>query len=139
MPTDRIKLEVTESVIMDNPDRVGSILGEIKQTGSLLSLDDFGTGYSSFSYLHQYPFDVLKVDRSFVSRMATNPRNRGIVRAIVGLAHDLGMEVVAEGIEKDDEADALRKLGCEYGQGYRFSKPLSADDATAFLQRPKAA
>jgi len=139
VPTDRIKLEVTESVIMDNPDRVGSILGEIKQTGSLLSLDDFGTGYSSFSYLHQYPFDVLKVDRSFVSRMATNPRNRGIVRAIVGLAHDLGMEVVAEGIEKDEEIKLLREIGCEYGQGYRFSKPLSADDATAFLQRPKAA
>jgi EAL domain-containing protein (putative c-di-GMP-specific phosphodiesterase class I)/CRP-like cAMP-binding protein len=137
VPAHQIKLEVTESVIMDNPERVGSILGEIKQTGSKLSLDDFGTGYSSFSYLHQYPFDVLKVDRSFVSRMVGSPRNQGIVRAIVGLAHDLGMEVVAEGIEKDEEAAALRDLGCEYGQGYRFSKPLSADDATAFLQRPQ--
>ena len=140
VPTDQVKLEVTESIIMDNPDRVGDILSEIKQTGSRLSLDDFGTGYSSFSYLHQYPFDVLKVDRSFVSRMVGNRRNHDIVRAIVGLAHDLGMEVVAEGIEKDEEAEALRKLDCEYGQGYRFSKPLSADDATQFLQqRPKAA
>ena len=140
VPPDQVKLEVTESIIMDNPDRVGDILTEIKQTGSRLSLDDFGTGYSSFSYLHQYPFDVLKVDRSFVSRMVGNRRNHDIVRAIVGLAHDLGMEVVAEGIEKDEEADALRKLDCEYGQGYRFSKPLSAEDATAFLQqRPKAA
>ncbi|MEJ0068656.1 MAG: EAL domain-containing protein [Pseudomonadota bacterium] len=137
VPTQQIKLEVTESVIMDNPERVGSILGEIKQTGSKLSLDDFGTGYSSFSYLHQYPFDVLKVDRSFVSRMIGSKRNQGIVRAIVGLAHDLGMEVVAEGIEKDEEATALREIGCEYGQGYRFSKPLSADDATTFLQRPQ--
>ena len=138
VPAKQIKLEVTERVIMDNPERVGSILGEIKQTGSLLSLDDFGTGYSSFSYLHQYPFDVLKVDRSFVSRMVASPRNQGIVRAIVGLAHDLGMEVVAEGIEKDEEATLLRDLGCEYGQGYRFSKPLSADDAAAFLQRKAA-
>jgi EAL domain-containing protein (putative c-di-GMP-specific phosphodiesterase class I) len=137
VPTKQIKLEVTESIIMDNPERVGSILGEIKQTGSLLSLDDFGTGYSSFSYLHQYPFDVLKVDRSFVSRIVGSQRNHDIVRAIVGLAHDLGMEVVAEGIEKDEEADALRTLGCEFGQGYRFAKPLSADDATAFLQRGK--
>ncbi|MBV8165914.1 MAG: EAL domain-containing protein, partial [Alphaproteobacteria bacterium] len=137
VPSQQIKLEVTESVIMDNPDRVGSILGEIKQTGSLLSLDDFGTGYSSFSYLHQYPFDVLKVDRSFVSRIIGSQRNHDIVRAIVGLAHDLGMEVVAEGIEKDEEADMLRTLGCEYGQGYRFAKPLGAEDATAFLQRGK--
>jgi EAL domain-containing protein (putative c-di-GMP-specific phosphodiesterase class I)/CRP-like cAMP-binding protein len=135
VPTSQIKLEVTESIIMDNPERVGSILGEIKQTGSLLSLDDFGTGYSSFSYLHQYPFDVLKVDRSFVSRIVGSQRNHDIVRAIVGLAHDLGMEVVAEGIEKDEEAATLRTLGCEYGQGYRFSKPLSTEDATAFLQR----
>ena len=137
VPTSQIKLEVTESIIMDNPERVGSILGEIKQTGSLLSLDDFGTGYSSFSYLHQYPFDVLKVDRSFVSRIIGSQRNHDIVRAIVGLAHDLGMEVVAEGIEKDEEADMLRTLGCEYGQGYRFAKPLGAEDATAFLQRGK--
>ncbi len=137
VPTNQIKLEVTESIIMDNPERVGDILNEIKQTGSRLSLDDFGTGYSSFSYLHQYPFDVLKVDRSFVSRIVGSERNLGIVRAIIGLAHDLGMEVVAEGIEKDEEADVLRKLGCEYGQGYRFAKPLSAEDATAFLQRPR--
>ncbi|MBI3514926.1 MAG: EAL domain-containing protein [Proteobacteria bacterium] len=137
VPTNQVKLEVTESIIMDNPERVGGILGEIKQTGSLLSLDDFGTGYSSFSYLHQYPFDVLKVDRSFVSRIVGSQRNHDIVRAIVGLAHDLGMEVVAEGIEKDEEAETLRKLGCEYGQGYRFAKPLSADDATAFMQRGK--
>jgi EAL domain-containing protein (putative c-di-GMP-specific phosphodiesterase class I) len=139
VPTDQVKLEVTESIIMDNPDHVGDILGQIKQTGSRLSLDDFGTGYSSFSYLHQYPFDVLKVDRSFVSRMVGSRRNHDIVRAIVGLAHDLGMEVVAEGIEEDDEADVLRQLGCEYGQGYRFSKPLSAADATAFLANAKAA
>ena len=139
VPSEQIKLEVTESVIMDNPDHVGSILNEIKQTGSRLSLDDFGTGYSSFSYLHQYPFDVLKVDRSFVSRMVASPRNQGIVRAIIGLAHDLDMEVVAEGIEKEDEVHLLRALGCEYGQGFRFSKPLSADDATAFLQRSMAA
>jgi EAL domain-containing protein (putative c-di-GMP-specific phosphodiesterase class I)/CRP-like cAMP-binding protein len=138
VPTKQIKLEVTESVIMDNPERVGSILGEIKQTGSRLSLDDFGTGYSSFSYLHQYPFDVLKVDRSFVCRMVESTRNQGIVRAIVGLAHDLGMEVVAEGIERAEEADLLREIGCEFGQGYRFSKPLSAADATAFLQRKAA-
>jgi diguanylate cyclase len=139
VPTDQIKLEVTESIIMDNPERVGDILGQIKQTGSRLSLDDFGTGYSSFSYLHQYPFDVLKVDRSFVSRVVASRRNHDIVRAIVGLAHDLGMEVVAEGIERDEETDVLRQLGCEYGQGYRFAKPLSPDDATAFLANGKAA
>jgi EAL domain-containing protein (putative c-di-GMP-specific phosphodiesterase class I) len=138
VPSQQIKLEVTESVIMDNPVRAGAILEVIKQAGALLSLDDFGTGYSSFSYLHQYPFDVLKVDRAFVSRITAGRRHLDIVRAIIGLAHDLGMEVVAEGIEKDAEADALRALGCEYGQGYHFSKPLTADDATKFLQRGKA-
>ena len=97
-------------------------------------MDDFGTGFSSFSYLHRFPMDTLKVDRSFVSSMSKSGKNREIVSTIVMLGHKLGMDVVAEGIETEEEMKILQSLNCEYGQGYFFSKPLSASDATKLIQ-----
>jgi EAL domain-containing protein (putative c-di-GMP-specific phosphodiesterase class I) len=89
-----------------------------------LYMDDFGTGYSSLSYLHNFPIDVLKIDRSFVSRMGSEGQNSEIVRTILGLARNLNLRVVAEGIESPEQMRQLRRMGCHYGQGYFFSKPL---------------
>jgi EAL domain-containing protein (putative c-di-GMP-specific phosphodiesterase class I) len=109
------------------------MLKQIKDLGVQISIDDFGTGYSSLSYLHRLPIDLLKVDRSFVSAMEQNSENGEIVRTIVALAKALGLNVVAEGIESIDQFHQLRILGCEFGQGYLFSKPLKVTDAEKLL------
>jgi EAL domain-containing protein (putative c-di-GMP-specific phosphodiesterase class I) len=100
-----------------------------------LSIDDFGTGYSSLSYLHKFPLNYLKIDRSFVSRMATADDNSEIVRTIATLAHNLGMEVIAEGIETEEQHQQLKALGCEYGQGYLFSRPVDDRGAEHLLAK----
>src|SRR5262249_32835057 len=128
-----VKLEITESVLMDNPDAVTSTLEELRALGSQLSLDDFGTGYSSLNYLHRFPLDTLKIDRSFVSRMDTEDEGKAIVQTIVTLAHQLGLDVVAEGVDSAQHLLHLRALGCEYGQGYFVSKPLDAETVGALL------
>ena len=120
-----LKLEITESMVMDNVESAIAMLENLKLLGIKLSMDDFGTGFSSFSYLHRFPMDTLKVDRSFVSNMSRAAKNIEIVSTIVMLAHKLGMDVVAEGIETPEEKDILKALKCEYGQGYFFSKPIS--------------
>lgn len=125
----RLKLEITESAVMENAEMVVSMLKELKGLGVQLSIDDFGTGYSSLSYLHKFPIDTLKVDRSFVSTMENGSENGEIVRTIVGLAKTLGMNVIAEGIETMHQIHQLRILGCEYGQGYLFSRPVPIDEA----------
>ena len=119
-----LKLEITESMVMENVNEAIAILDNLKQLGLNLSMDDFGTGFSSFSYLHRFSMDTLKVDRSFVSNMNQSRKNFEIVSTIILLAHKLGMDVVAEGIETDLEKIALKELDCEYGQGYLFAKPL---------------
>jgi len=130
-----LKLEITESAIMKNTESVPILLDKIKQNKILLAIDDFGTGYSSLSYLHRFPIDTLKIDRSFVSRMSLDEENLEIVRLIVTLAHTLGMDVTAEGVENIEQVDLLKKLGCEYGQGYFFAKPLDYKAATEFLEK----
>jgi diguanylate cyclase (GGDEF)-like protein len=130
-----LKIEVTESVIMGQTEVAAERLQEIKQRGMCLSMDDFGTGYSSLSYLHKFPFDVLKIDRSFVSRVGTVGENGEIVSTIVALAHNLGMKVVAEGVETAAQVEHLRSLRCEYAQGFYFSKPLRAEAAATILSR----
>lgn len=128
-----LKLEITESVVMDNIATATEMLKQLRSLGIKLSIDDFGTGYSSLSYLHRFPIDTLKIDRSFVSQMADNNENIEIVRTIVMLAQNLGMDVVAEGVETKEQLALLRKLGCENGQGFFFSRPAYASGAEKII------
>ena len=125
-----LKLEITESMVMENIHEAILMLNNLKSLGIKLSLDDFGTGFSSFSYLHRFPMDTLKVDRSFVSNMNQGNKNFEIVSSIVLLSHKLGMDVIAEGIETELEKVILQSLDCGYGQGYLFAKPLPVAEVT---------
>src|SRR5205085_11972984 len=127
LPAHCLKLEITETHIMENTDMAVTTLNRLRHLGIQISLDDFGTGYSSLSYLHRLPIDFLKIDRSFVSRMSECTENWEIVSTIIKLAQNLRMQVVAEGIETVEQLDQLERLNCEFGQGYHFSKPLDAD------------
>jgi diguanylate cyclase (GGDEF)-like protein/PAS domain S-box-containing protein len=129
-----LKLEVTESAIMENPDQAAAILNGLRDMGVQLSLDDFGTGYSSLSYLHRFPFHDLKIDRSFVSKLEAGDKDSEIVKVINSLAKNLGMDVVAEGIETEAQWSLLRDLACRYGQGYLFSKPLEDGAARKLIE-----
>jgi diguanylate cyclase (GGDEF)-like protein/PAS domain S-box-containing protein len=124
-----IKLELTESAVMDKAEQSIRLLRDLRALGIKLSIDDFGTGYSSLSYLHKLPIDSLKVDRSFVSAMHQSEENRAIVRIIMDLARLLGFDVIAEGIETSADANLLRALACDYGQGYHFARPLPPEEA----------
>jgi diguanylate cyclase (GGDEF)-like protein/PAS domain S-box-containing protein len=128
-----VKLEITESVVMENIDTATDMLRQLRALGVKLAIDDFGTGYSSLSYLHRFPIDTLKIDRSFVTRMSENNENTEIVRTIIVLAQNLGMDVVAEGVETNEQLVLLQKLGCENGQGYFFSKPVNNDGAEKII------
>jgi EAL domain-containing protein (putative c-di-GMP-specific phosphodiesterase class I) len=128
-----LKLEITESAMMENPEEVVNTLVRLKSLGIQLSIDDFGTGYSSLSYLHRFPVDTLKVDRSFVIAMDKGSENGEIIKTIVSMAQTLRMKVIAEGIETIDHLHKLRILGCNYGQGYLLSRPVPANDAEKFL------
>ena len=110
-----------------------SMLLQLKTLGVKVGIDDFGTGYSSLSYLHQFPIDTLKVDRSFVSRMGPNGENSELVRTIVTLGQNLGLDLIAEGVETGEQLTQLRTMGCNYGQGYYFSKPLDSEGATTLI------
>ncbi|MEP6524005.1 EAL domain-containing protein [Microcoleus vaginatus DQ-U2] len=130
-----LKLEITESVVMDDVESAIAVLKQMKALNVKLGIDDFGTGYSSLSYLSRFPTDTLKVDKSFVGRMEleSEGENVAIVRTIVALAHALGMDVIAEGVETAAQLAKLRSIGCEYGQGYFFAKPLPSEAATALM------
>ena len=134
---DRIKFEITESLLIDNPELASHSLHQLKETGARLAIDDFGTGYSSFSYLHRFPFDTLKIDRVFVSAMARSAKSNQIVKSLVNLSHDLGMEVVAEGIETKQEAELMRAYDSVFGQGFYFSRPVNETVLVKLLSRPK--
>lgn len=133
LPANTLKLEITEGVLMDNPETAATMLHQLRKLGIRLSIDDFGTGYSSLSYLHRFPLDTLKVDQSFVRRMNEEGENAEIVRTIVALARNLNMDVIAEGIETRAQMEQLREMQCESGQGYYFSRPLPAPDAEALI------
>ncbi|MBK07107.1 MAG: two-component system response regulator [Deltaproteobacteria bacterium] len=133
----QLRLEITESVLMENPKRMNAQMHKIKQLGVGLHMDDFGTGYSSLSYLHQFPIDTLKIDRSFIKEIGTNKRIE-IVRTIVSLASQLKMDVIAEGIETQQQLEWLEQLQCPFGQGYFFERPLSPKDARKYIQKKAA-
>jgi diguanylate cyclase (GGDEF)-like protein len=129
----RLKLEITESMMMENAEAASAMLVQLRALGVQLSIDDFGTGYSSLAYLHRFPVNTLKVDRSFVMRMGDAGENSEIVRTILTLASNLGMDVIAEGVETEGQLAQLKAMRCPYGQGYLFSKPVDAASAGALI------
>jgi diguanylate cyclase (GGDEF)-like protein/PAS domain S-box-containing protein len=133
LPPRTLRLELTESMLMDNAPRAALVLAELRALGVSLDLDDFGTGYSSLSYLHNFRLDTLKIDRSFVARGTEAGGNWEIVNAIVSLAKGLRLTLIAEGVENDAQLEELRRLGCEYGQGYLFGRPLAAPESELVL------
>lgn len=133
LPKGALKLEITESDIMRDPDRAAVILRALRDAGAALALDDFGTGFSSLSYLTRLPFDTLKIDRYFVRTMASNEGSQKIVRSVIKLGQDLSLEVVAEGVENAVMARQLLALGCDYGQGFGYAPALSPQEAEVYL------
>lgn len=133
-----LKLEITESMMMNDVEAAIELLKRLKDLGLRLSIDDFGTGYSNLSYLHRFPVDTLKVDQSFVRRMnsgESHDRYAQIVRTVIMLGHNLELDVIAEGIETEEQMKILQSLGCEYGQGYFFAKPLPSEQLAALLAK----
>jgi EAL domain-containing protein (putative c-di-GMP-specific phosphodiesterase class I) len=128
-----LTLEITESALMQNLATSSAVIQRLHEMAVRLHIDDFGTGYSSLSYLHKFPVHTLKVDKSFVSRMEDAPNQGEIVRAIVSLAQNLGMEVTAEGVETRAQADALQSLNCTSGQGFLYSRPVPALEAEQMI------
>ena len=126
------RLELTESLVMDNPEQSAHVLAKLKQLGIGLSLDDFGTGYSSLSYLTRFPFDTIKIDKSFVDD--TSPKRTVLIKSMVNMAHELGLSVVAEGVSEEGDAVQLREFGCEYVQSYMFGPPLGAEPTLKMLK-----
>jgi EAL domain-containing protein (putative c-di-GMP-specific phosphodiesterase class I) len=133
IPKGSLRLEITESLVMENPEKATAVLRQLADAGAGLSLDDFGTGYSSLSYLNQFTFDTIKIDRSFLHASGENGSGSVILRSVVALSHELGKNVVIEGVETEDDVSLLRSIGCEYGQGYYYGEPMSAKDVASLL------
>jgi diguanylate cyclase (GGDEF)-like protein/PAS domain S-box-containing protein len=129
-----ICVEVTESILAENPESISRILGEIRNLGVKIAIDDFGTGYSSLAYLHRLPLDIVKIDRSFVSSMMTSKESMQIVKTIIELARSLQLKVTAEGVEHEEQYRILKELGCEFSQGYYWSRPVEGPTASRFLE-----
>ena len=138
LPRGALKLEITESDIMRDPEQAAIILTKLREAGAGLALDDFGTGFSSLSYLTRLPFDTLKIDRYFVRTMGSNTGSAKIVRSVVNLGRDLALEVVAEGVENAEMARYLLDIGCDYGQGFGYAPALSAQEAEVYLNESYA-
>jgi EAL domain-containing protein (putative c-di-GMP-specific phosphodiesterase class I) len=130
----QLELEITERVLLDDSDEVGLLLQQLSELGVQISMDDFGTGYSSLSYLSRFSLHTLKIDRSFVQAMTESQRSRDLVRAIVAMGHSLQLQLVAEGVETEEQATALTALGCQFLQGYYLARPQSADSISQQLQ-----
>ena len=133
VPKGTLKLEIDESLVMENPERAVEILTWLKTFGASLTLDDFGAGYSSLNYLHRFPFDTIKVDRALVRDTSLDGQTPHVLRSVVALAHELGKDVVAEGVETAVDASNLRSIGCEFGQGFYYGEPMLAKDVAALL------
>lgn len=139
LPPSQLELELTESILMSNTDSTRSVLKALKGMGIRLSVDDFGTGYSSLAYLKQFPLDALKIDKQFIRHLTTSDKDAAIATSIIQLAHNLELEVVAEGVEDAEQVDALQQLGCDIAQGYYFGRPMPADAVPTFpVRQPEA-
>ncbi|WP_027722284.1 EAL domain-containing protein [Maridesulfovibrio zosterae] len=134
LPPENLKIEITETAIMERASQAVEMLKRLKSAGVLVSIDDFGTGYSSMSNLQEFPLDQLKIDLSFVHKICNSSENIEIVKAIVNLAHNLGLSVVAEGVEEIEQEEILKNMGCEFGQGYLFSRPISLNKVESFFK-----
>ena len=139
LPTSSLQLEITEEFLMADRDRARAVLTRLRRSGIQIAVDDFGTGYSSLAYLRDLPVDELKLDRSFITPMADDPRAAALVASTIGLAHSLGLRMVAEGVEDQTTYDELRRLGCDEAQGYHLSRPVPAAELTAWLPRQRGA
>jgi EAL domain-containing protein (putative c-di-GMP-specific phosphodiesterase class I) len=133
LPSHLLTLEITESLLLGDDEQITADIARLREAGIRVSIDDFGTGYSSLSYLHRVSVDTLKLDKSFVDSIATSPRQFGLVRGIIQLAHTLEINVVAEGIETEPDRNLLIDADCGYGQGYLFARPMPEEDADAYL------
>jgi EAL domain-containing protein (putative c-di-GMP-specific phosphodiesterase class I) len=131
----RVVIEITESALMLDPDRALEILTHLHDLGVRIAIDDFGTGYSSLAYLKRLPADEIKIDRSFVTSLASDDDDAVIVRSIIQLAHNLGLTTVAEGVEDAESWAMLTEMGCDAVQGYYLSRPLSSEDCGAWLAK----
>lgn len=131
----KLRLEITESMLMDNAEAITSLISQLRQRGVRFYIDDFGTGYSSLSYLHRFPFDALKIDRSFVARLGSGEEHVKLIETIITIAHNFGMRVIAEGVEDAAQRGQLHELGCESLQGYLLSPPLPPENAEKLLER----
>ncbi len=133
LPPERLELEITESILLDEGDTSAAALRALREVGVRLVLDDFGTGYSSLSYLRRLPLDSIKIDRSFIDGLDSDDANLPIVQAVIALAHGLGIEVVAEGIETAGQLARLRELVCDRGQGFYYARPQPPEQLAALL------
>lgn len=130
-----VKIELTESVLVENPQLALNFIREVRRLGIKVAIDDFGTGYSSLSYLHLFPIDILKIDHTFVANVFSDIRSREVVNAIVALSKSLNIDVVAEGVETKELEVLLLDMGCRYGQGYLYSRPITFEQAMMLIQR----
>jgi EAL domain-containing protein (putative c-di-GMP-specific phosphodiesterase class I) len=135
LPADRLELELTESIVVQNAEAAAKTLMQLKELGVCCSIDDFGTGYSSLSYLKNFPVDRLKIDQCFVRNLRTDPNDGAIVRAIINLGHSMKLKVIAEGVETAEQVAHLRDEGCDEVQGYYFGRPMPAEDFVALVRR----
>ncbi len=137
LPASRLTLEITESVMMDHEPATLHKLSALRAAGVHLAIDDFGTGYSSFRYVKEFPVDTLKIDRDFVAGVTERPEDAAIVEAVIAVAKSRRLRVAAEGIETEQQAERLRAMGCDYGQGFFFARPLPPEHVPALLSSPR--
>lgn len=129
IPADKLEIEITESIMIDSVDKALECVNALKDMGIKLAIDDFGTGYSSLSYLNSFPANLLKIDKSFIDKMNTSESSRQYVAAIISIGHIMGFDVISEGVEQDEQIETLRKIGCDYIQGFIWGRPLMPEDA----------
>jgi EAL domain-containing protein (putative c-di-GMP-specific phosphodiesterase class I) len=132
---EQIHIEITERLLMDQPEIAQETLQQCRNLGASVSIDDFGTGYSSLSYLHHFPINVLKIDRTFIINIEDKPSSQELVKSIIALGQNMGMKVIAEGIEKIEQKQILKEMGCDAAQGYFIARPLPETDFLDFLNK----